>query len=477
VARQARIDEREAVKRSDQFKADRAAYEAYEDRMHRFCMLLFRPLKDKDIGKGWKASASISTDGISISIAYERVEQVPYTSEESSKRKAAAAKKAKKERSELPPKDDYNPAAATVANGLLILGVDPGRTMLVTIVCIDTKGKKHSWRLSRGQYYTEGGILAENRRQSRRYEPLKESFAGLAGAGSSLRASKSSELRGYFEKYAEFESQWWSVALKRRESRSKMQRYIGKKAVMDRFVSGLRKDAEALLLEMSGVRIEVAYGSAGLNMSSTGRGEAAVPTSGTFRAFEKVFNEHGHKVTPTWEHNTTAVSFATGKPTEAVYKRYVGVGKNSERLHHSKAKRPPEVSLDDPGAAEVQAVLKRAAAKAKHRRGGSSAVSELRWSPEQREMVAREEKKEVLRFPACRGLRFCPERRMFYDRDEASAEAIAGLRRLELEGFGRPTAFRCSKRAKKQIDGSLDDGEGASPIPTDAAVDGCSGQA
>jgi hypothetical protein len=31
---------------------------------------------------------------------------------------------------------------------------------------------------------------------------------------------------------------------------------------------------------------------------------------------------------------------------------------------------------------------------------------------------------------------------MFYDRDEASAVAIAGLRRLELQGFGRPTAFR-----------------------------------
>jgi hypothetical protein len=51
-------------------------------------------------------------------------------------------------------------------------------------------------------------------------------------------------------------------------------------------------------------------------------------------------------------------------------------------------------------------------------------------------------KKEYkLRYPECRGLRFCPERRMYYDRDEASARAIAGLRCLALQGKGRPSAF------------------------------------
>ena len=37
---------------------------------------------------------------------------------------------------------------------------------------------------------------------------------------------------------------------------------------------------------------------------------------------------------------------------------------------------------------------------------------------------------------------------MYYDRDEASARAIAGLRCLELQGLGRPTIFRLAPRAQ-----------------------------
>ena len=42
----------------------------------------------------------------------------------------------------------------------------------------------------------------------------------------------------------------------------------------------------------------------------------------------------------------------------------------------------------------------------------------------------------------CRGLLFCPEKSKYYDRDGASAQAIAGLRVLKLKGMGRPSAFR-----------------------------------
>jgi hypothetical protein len=463
-ARDARIDEREAVKNSDEFKAAKAAYEAYEERTHRVCLIFFRPLKNKSLGSGWKASGSICTDGVSVSIAYERVEQVPYAAEGESARKAAAAKAAKKAASDLPPKDDYDPEAPTIAGDRLILGVDPGRTQLVTVVCVDTKGKKHTWRLSRGQYYAESGIVSENKRQSRRYEPLAESFGCLPADGGSLRASTSLELKKYFKTYAEFEPQWWSVALKRCESRSRMRRFIGKQSAMARFVSKLRKDAEALLLEMVGQgvrRIDVAYGSAVLNMASTGRGEAAVPTSETFRAFQNEFRQGGHAVTSTWEHNTTAVSWNTGKRTESVFKRYDGP-QNRERLCHCVAgKQPPLVSPTAPDRAATLAVVQTAAAKGKRRRGGASAASDYRWSPPVKdvedEAKKKTTKKEELRYPACRGLRFCPERRMFYDRDESSAVAIAGLRRLELLGFGRPTAFR-SNRANKQIDGSSSEG-------------------
>ena len=127
----------------------------------------------------------------------------------------------------------------------IILGVDPGRTHLVTVVYVDELGKKHTWRLSRGQYYTEGMILRENRHQSKRYEPLKDRFASLAADGGSLRASNSTELRQYFKQYAAFAEEWWQLVLRRRESRSKFQRYIGKISVLRGFFAKLQKEASA----------------------------------------------------------------------------------------------------------------------------------------------------------------------------------------------------------------------------------------
>jgi hypothetical protein len=38
----------------------------------------------------------------------------------------------------------------------------------------------------------------------------------------------------------------------------------------------------------------------------------------------------------------------------------------------------------------------------------------------------------------------------YFDRDQSSARAIAGLRCIKLSGLGRPSAFRCP-RAKAQI--------------------------
>ena len=170
-------------------------------------------MKDKNPAKGWVPSASVCTDGVSISVAYERTERVPVQTDVERKQALASAKAAKAEVKELPPKDDYDPDAPTLTDDAVVLGVDPGRTSLVTIVCIDQEGKKHAWRLSRGQYYAEGCILLENRRQSSRYAPLKERFASLTANNGSLRAGSSAELRSYFANYSAFASEWWAVAL------------------------------------------------------------------------------------------------------------------------------------------------------------------------------------------------------------------------------------------------------------------------
>jgi hypothetical protein len=53
----------------------------------------------------------------------------------------------------------------------------------------------------------------------------------------------------------------------------------------------------------------------------------------------------------------------------------------------------------------------------------------------------KKEKEQEMRYIECRGLRFCPEMRKYYDRDASSARAIAGLRCLKLKGLGRPSIF------------------------------------
>jgi hypothetical protein len=454
-ARDERRVARDARQRSPEFLAAVVAYDDYEARTHRFAMLLFRPFDDKNPRNGWKPSSSVSTDGVSVSIAYERIERVPYAADDDAKSRRKVAKDAKTARADLAPHDAYDPEAPTlIADDCLILGIDPGRTHLVTVVCIDDDGKKHAWWLSRGQYYVDGGIRAENKRQAARYEPMAAAFASLTADGGSLRARRSEDLRSYFVAYAAVAPEWWALALKRREARAKMQRFIGKKAVLARFFSALRIDAEALMAKAGCKRIEVAYGSAGPNMAATGRGEAAVPTGGTYKACQEAFRRH--TVSPTDESYTSAVSWNTGKAYETVYKRYDGPG-NRERLCHKPGKGAPLVAEDAADAAATKDVGVLTAAAAKRRRGGSGDPRVASHAPSHADGGV-ERTRMKPRYPVCRGLLFCPERRMFYDRDEASAVAIAGLRRLELQGFGRPTAFRHKRKTTTIPSSSEGDG-------------------
>jgi hypothetical protein len=73
---------------------------------------------------------SIATDGVSVSIAYERMITVPV-------KDAKNEKKATKGNCNFLPCDDYDPNESTFVNNTLVLGVDPGRTTIVTVVCID----------------------------------------------------------------------------------------------------------------------------------------------------------------------------------------------------------------------------------------------------------------------------------------------------------------------------------------------------
>ena len=55
------------------------------------------------------------------------------------------------------------------------------------------------------------------------------------------------------------------------------------------------------------------------------------------------------------------------------------------------------------------------------------------------------------RYPEVRGLRFCPEKRLYLDRDRESAITIARLRTQALLGRKRPAPFHRSCRTPGEV--------------------------
>ena len=472
---------RERERNSDAFKEEAQAYKEYEQRIHSFAMKLFRPFKDKNVKKGWVAAASICTDGVSVSVQYEKTTTYPVFAVDEAERRAkkakASKKKAKAEKDAIPPKDDYDGYAPTMTDDAVVLGLDPGRTFLATIVFIDENGKRHVWKLSRGQYYVDSGILSENLKKTHRYVHLKSHFATLTSEGGGIRASSSAQVKSYIQQYSMFETQWWIVALKRCESRSSMQRYIGKRKALDSFFARVRKDADELMKKYQKNKVVLAYGAAGINMSATGRGEAAVPTSGTYAAACRAFQGDDSEVSPILEDFTTKVRYATGEAFENVYKRF-DLPNGRERFCHTKSSPPCGRAARSASSKYAPRILRR------HERMSSTLYSSVEplqtmsqsplglsvvvnalqtmlhtWRDKNKGCLRRggivgsvgsfcpetgryssathTQKDKDLTFTMLRGLKYCPVRNIYLARDEESGRAIAGLKVLELQGFGR----------------------------------------
>ena len=243
-----------------------------------------------------------------------------------------------------------------------------------------------------------------------------------------------------------------------------------------------RKDAEEIMVASGQKRIEVAYGACGAaallrggrrpppTMAATGRGELAVPTTGTYKACVDAFTkerESDASKPPTSKHTvslenedfTSKMCWYTGKAYEKVYKVYETHGdKEKEFLRHTTGKQAPVVGVNE----DVEAVLKKRAEQkckvgafganwprsgqtSKRRGGDGAAVPVAPISSAD----ARDAK--VTRHIDVRGLLFCPENRMFFVRDDESARAIAGLRCIRLAGLGRPSAFRRKKQPGQQV--------------------------
>jgi hypothetical protein len=449
---------RDAIKASAAFAGQAMKHKQLQDAKAAVCRLLFKNLPLKN---DWEFDGSINTDGVSVSLQFSRVREVivirktkkllggPKT--KGPENKEPRATRAKK--SSLPAEGDdaYDRHLITVFDDsegkqTVVAGVDPGRVNLavIAIVTADEMGNvvKKTWALGRSQYRADSGIKRQDTLKKARFKQLEERWEGLGADGGALRTDDIKDIKSYLDKYAMIEAEWWRLASMRRESRADFQRYIGKRKVLDGFFSRVRHE---LKLKFPGASIKVGYGSAGMKMKPTGRGEVAVPTTGTFKACVRVFGPEN--VSSTNEHKTTAVEYESGERKEAVYRVLtkdvdVKTGRSKVSLGHTTdMKKMPIVMAD-----HVEAVMEHlevARQKARRRRGATDIGLEVERSNKGVEV---EEKDRALRYPEIRGLRFSPEKRIYLDRDREAASTIARLRTIELLGRQRPTPF-CWGRA------------------------------
>jgi hypothetical protein len=226
------------------------------------------------------------------------------------------------------------------------------------------------------------------------------------------------DILAYVQRVRAIEDQWWELALKRVESRANFQRYIGKRKVLDAFFSQIKKQIARTFPEAD---VTIAYGSSGPTMKPTGKGECAVPTTGTYIACKRIFSDRTQLVD---EYGSTSRTWTTGLPNEAVY-RVPGTTRREDRLGSMPNKAPPP-RVPEPQKNQV-----------------------LRYAYESQWKQYKSYKFDpnaILRFPMVRGLRFCPESRMYFNRDLKSAQTIGRLYVMERLGQGRPTPFHRSSK-------------------------------
>lgn len=389
--------------------------------------------------------SSIVTDGVAVSLSYTRnVEHV--------KRYWVPSSTAEKQKTEVANKYDTRLTswADTPEELVLVLGLDPGRVNIATIVLYVDASKYVKWSLSGGQYHFESGNRRRTKAKAARFEDLQPYFHRLADSGSSLRTTDATEIKEYGTRCTVFWQDWFRVAMRREESRDNLGSYMGKRRVLDRFyVKVLRGVQDIVKIKTAEfdqkskpVRVEMAYGSAGPSMKASGRGQLAVPTTTAFQSCRRAMASFAMKdardravnlsVELTDEYNTSSTSWETGQKYAKVYRRVNPDGKMTT-VHAYTEKTPPRIPVQEMSA--VDTWRNHMANRAKKRRGG-----DVNEEPDQ-EVKDGKNPSYMARYPEVRGLRFCQEIRMFVDRDVAAAGTIARLRVQSLNGNARPRPF------------------------------------
>jgi len=405
-------------------------HKAHDDAGKAMIQSFFTRIRKKD----WKFDCSIITDGIAISRQFShsvRIERTP------------------------PPNpveqiivEDYakNLSCYMPSSDTLVLGLDPGRVNLAFISYIwikdDGSIEKNAWKFTRSQYYSESGITKEMFQKAKRLSGFKWNELGT------MRPTDATEVIAYVDQYNKIKTAWWRLALDKLESKAKLRVYSGKQSSMSKFFANVKKDVKELHPK---TKIVIAYGSAYKNMKCNGFGEVSAPLGATFKTCKQYFD-----VEVTNEAYTTKIDYETSKEALKVYKklRYV-TQKDIDKLGNSRKREKMQRTFDNA------------------KRDGKQMISEsfgaFEYGTMQPQAKTEEEKALVLDYykkrkrkrlghdvpvgifdneipkrvfyPEVRGLRFCPECRMYVDRDQKSSQAIARLAVMKMTSNTRPQVF------------------------------------
>lgn len=412
------------IKESEAYINQKKKYDDFVRLETKIVSSFFKP-RIVNIKKNWNFDGSISTDGVSISIQYSQTRRVLV--------KAPGTIPKKKQEAPFE-KHEYDRNLTTQVNSKIYLGLDPGRNNLACVTYYLANGDKNTWKLSRGAYYNDSGIKKLNKIKNKRYDGILCNWSLLGGENVGLATSRHTDIFAYLKVYSTFSEEWWKLALHRRESRDNLQRYAGKRHVIDSFYSKIKKYMQKKYPDQE---IYIAYGSAYKSMKANGKGEVSAPVGQMFSACKRVFKDH---VEVTSEIRSTMVSWKYGTKKEIVYKKIVN-GKDT--FHHSIEKKSPIIKdLND--IKIVKALTDRARIQGKHRKGGTSEewIAKGIGDPENPKI----KKETVIRWPEIRGLRFNHEDGMYLDRDREAALTIARLCCMEKLGLPRPYPFDCRYR-------------------------------
>lgn len=199
-------------------------------------------------GNGAEFGNLIETDGISVSVHFERlIEDVPA----------------------LPAVAQGDGVAVDASDDTVVFGNDPGRINIYFMATVNSNGTVKSHTLTRRQYYTESGIVLANRNARNWNRGAKQALEALSGV--TTKGASVTNHDAYLTVFHDHFDALWEEYSKPRWGRQRLRLYGGKKRTFDRFFNKLERD-------FPGRRVVVAYGSA--KFAPGGRNELSVPAFG-----------------------------------------------------------------------------------------------------------------------------------------------------------------------------------------------------